>query len=368
MTEIKLIWRTLSIGSGELQLRTVLRCGQAFRWKKIDDIWSCSLGSTVVFLKQNDASSISYASYPFVQDIDHELIRYFNLRINLGKLRAQWSAKDKNFKKNSVGLEGIRILRQEPWENLISFICSTNNNIKRISSMCETLCVNYGDFLLEYRGVNYYSFPRPERLAGDEVEVKLRELKFGYRAKYINDTAKMVMDNDYDLVELRDLPYEQVRTELLKFKGVGPKVADCVALMSLDKHDAIPVDTHVYQIAKRDYKYRSPTSGRSDTINAKTYEGIRKFFVELWGPYAGWAQSILFAGDLKDLDNGVNIVTVKQEVVEEVVKQEVVEGDIVKQEAVEKKVQIKKEVEETELGIKPEILEKVQVKIKQEVV
>jgi N-glycosylase/DNA lyase len=250
----------------------------------------------VVFLKQS-GDLLEYASAPYDAKLTDFIHDYFNLRVNVRDLYAEWSLKDATFAKHSLQFAGIRVLRQDPWENLISFICSSNNNIKRISSMCENLCINFGNFVTTtHDGIDHYSFPTVETLAQEGVEERLRELSFGYRAKYIHKTANQVLASKIDLNGLRELPYEVCHNELIKFTGVGPKVADCVCLMSLDKHDSIPVDTHVYQIAKRDYKLKS----KGETVNAQTYGLVRKFFVDMWGPYAGWAQSVLFTADLKD--------------------------------------------------------------------
>lgn len=265
---------------------------------------------------------------------------------------------------------GIRMLRQDPWENLISFICSSNNNIKRISQMVDNLCTHFGTHLGTFNGVEYFDFPTPYQLAGPETESKLRDLGFGYRAKYIHQTAEMIAsavdlldldtidpatlaklknkskkrkkaDQDQEqqeeeklqksdqsykkgleyLCSLREQPYEKAHLALLQFSGVGPKVADCVCLMSLDKHDCVPVDTHVWQIARRDYKFKSSFgksggsskksagNGNKDPQPTKSdYDNVASFFKDLWGEYAGWAHSVLFTADLKDLNNGVNSV------------------------------------------------------------
>ncbi len=289
-----------------------------------------------MFLKQQ-GDELHYASYPENSQVLETIQDYFNLDIKIQDLYKNWSLKDSNFSKNAVGFEGIRILRQDPWENLVSFICSTNNNIKRISQMCDNLCLHFGKFIVKHEGIDYYSFPTPEALAQSGTEERLRSLSFGYRAKYIFKTAQMVHSSKQDLFKLRELPYEETHAELLKFTGVGPKVADCVCLMSLDKHDAIPVDTHVYQIAKRDYKLKS----KGETVTKQTYEIVRKFFIGIWGPYAGWAQSVLFAADLKDLNNGINqingeipIVKVEEKVIK---KEEEVEP--------ETKLEVKEELE-----------------------
>lgn len=223
----------------------------------------------------------------------------------------QWSEKDPHFKKiAATDFHGIRILRQDPWENLCSFICSTNNNIKRISQMVENLCLHFGDYISDHDGIKYYDFPTPVQLSDPSVEAKLRQLGFGYRAKYIQKTAQMISEHPEgvaSLIKLREIPYQDAHKSLLQYVGVGPKVADCVCLMSLDKHDCVPVDTHVWQIAQRDYKF-----GRNyKTLTKTAYEAVGDFFRNTWGEYAGWAHSVLFAADLRDLNNGQSKNTTK---------------------------------------------------------
>lgn len=163
------------------------------------------------------------------------------------------------------------MLRQDPTETLFSFICSSNNNIERISGMVEKLCVTYGEYILEFDGRQYYTFPVPHVLAAEGVEDKLRKLGFGYRAKYIHQTAKVLASKpDGWLDELRKAPYREAHAELLTLPGVGAKVADCICLMSLDKMDAIPVDTHMWQIAARDYKLKVTNK----SLTTKVYNEI----------------------------------------------------------------------------------------------
>ncbi|XP_046583451.1 N-glycosylase/DNA lyase-like isoform X2 [Haliotis rubra] len=154
------------------------------------------------------------------------LCDYFQLSVNLGKLYKSWSAADQNFKKISSSFQGIRMLRQDPVENLFSFICSSNNHISRISSMVEKLCDQYGAEITEVDGKLHHSFPQVSALAAPGVEAKLRELGFGYRAKYINVTAKYICDNHSEewLYSLRNMPYEDAKRELMKLCGVGAKV------------------------------------------------------------------------------------------------------------------------------------------------
>ncbi|KAJ5099313.1 N-glycosylase/DNA lyase [Penicillium argentinense] len=244
---------------------------------------------------------------------------YLNLSSNLSELYARWSAQDPNFKKKGAQFSGIRILRQDPWEALISFICSSNNNISRISQMVEKLCIHYGLFVAKIDDRSYHDFPTPEALAGKDVESNLRSLGFGYRAKYIYRTAVMVSQErekgwlnsicnpESPAFGIGAKPggamapegrqgYREAHEKLLELQGVGPKVSDCVCLMGLGWGESVPVDTHVWQIAQRDYRF-----GKSSqkTLNKTTYDAVANHFRKLWGQEAGWAHSVLFTADLR---------------------------------------------------------------------
>lgn len=276
---------------------------------------------------------------PAVKDDSAELLRhYFNLDINLEQLYQQWSDVDPNFRKKAPTFTGVRILNQDAWEALIAFICSSNNNISRISQMVHKLCKNYGPFIGTVDDEAYHDFPPPEALIGKEVEAHLRELGFGYRAKYIAATARMVaLDKPSDWLEsLRnpespgfdapDLPredhatYQEAQEGLLSLKGVGPKVADCVCLMGLGWGESVPVDTHVWQIAQRDYKFGK----KAKTFNKAMYDAVGEHFRTLWGKYAGWAHSVLFTADLRQFSD--RSTTAKEEAVQ--VKQEILEPEL----------------------------------------
>ncbi|KAG9123295.1 8-oxoguanine glycosylase ogg1 [Ceratobasidium sp. 392] len=152
----------------------------------------------------------------------------------------------------------------------------------------------------------WHAFPPPSALAGSSVEAKLRDLGFGYRAKYIQKTAAMLCEKHESpakyLLDLRKLPTAEARERLLEFHGVGPKVADCILLMSLDKAEVVPVDTHVQQIATKMYGFKS-RAGQSKTMTPKLYSEIATKFSNVWGAYAGWAHSVLFTADLKSFAN-----------------------------------------------------------------
>jgi N-glycosylase/DNA lyase len=202
----------------------------------------------------------------------------------------------------------------------------------------HNLCLHYGPLIGHIDEHAFHDFPTAEALTGPEVEAHLRELGFGYRAKYIAKTASIVANDrpegwlqslcsiePYDdNPDQKPLPeggrdgYRKAHEELLQLQGVGPKVADCVCLMGLGWGEAVPVDTHVWQIAQRDYKFGK---GKHKSLTKATYDAVGDHFRQLWGKEAGWAHSVLFAADLKTFSERL---TTKVEVdVEEVkIKQE----------------------------------------------
>ncbi|KAF8643878.1 hypothetical protein AX16_008894 [Volvariella volvacea WC 439] len=208
---------------------------------------------------------------------------------------------------------GIRMLRQDPWETLICFICSSNNNIARITKMVSSLCRTFSPPLLSIQGDAqeevYHAFPPPSALATDGVAATLRSLGFGYRAEFIHRTAKMLVENhgstmptgkvaeppELWLRELREVPTEQARQELLNFVGVGRKVADCILLMSLDKREVVPVDTHVHQIAIEHYGFK----GSPGKMTPQIYDKVATKFAE----FPDVETKVLFTADLKSFSS-----------------------------------------------------------------
>ena len=201
-------------------------------------------------------------------------------------------------------------------------------------------------------------------MTGDEVESKLRALGFGYRAKYIAATARIIAGKPKGwLNSLRNpeepafppfstlasncapMTYKHAHKELLQLSGVGPKVADCICLMGLGWAEAVPVDTHVWQIAQRDYKFGK---GKAKTFSTSLYHPVGDFFRDLWGKEAGWAHSVLFTADLKTFSDRAT----KEEKITSKVKREEFVNKVIKEEEV-KEEEVKKVIkeEESELGV-----------------
>ncbi|XP_022913870.1 N-glycosylase/DNA lyase [Onthophagus taurus] len=301
-------WYNLAVKKTDLQLLGTLNGGQSFRWKLDNsgnkEQWIGIFDHKLWILEQeNDA--IKYQVYGDEENVNENekeysklLKNYFNLDINLQEYYKQWSDADPYFKKASKQFYGIRILKQDITENIFSFICSSNNNISRITSMIEKLATFYGNKICTLNDTTYYSFPTINNLCVENVEKKLSENGFGYRAKYISKTAKFINENGGDLwlEKLKEMKYMDARKNLMNLSGVGPKVADCICLMSLGHLEAVPVDTHVYQIATRLYL---PKLGNKKTVTEKVYQEIGECFRNMYGPLAGWAHTILFCADLK---------------------------------------------------------------------
>ncbi|KAJ3175286.1 8-oxoguanine glycosylase ogg1 [Geranomyces variabilis] len=299
-------WTSLGVAPGDLQLKPTLNGGQSFRWRVTGEgEWTSVLKGRIISLRQDGVESdVQFKSHNrgSVSEAKAILHDYFQLGVDLKALYARWN-QDVNFKKKAGTFAGIRVLRQDPTENVFAFICSSNNNISRITSMVSKMAERYGTLAgtSEDDGHAYYNFPTVARLAEAGVEDELRKLGFGYRARYIAESARYILANHDEswLESLRGREYTDCKEELMKLSGVGPKVADCACLMSMDQHGAIPVDTHVWQIAKRDYRISGLANAK--TVTAKNYLAIGDFFRVLFGTHAGWAHSVLFTADLRQI-------------------------------------------------------------------
>lgn len=328
-------WASIRCTRRQLNLDVTLRCGQSFRWKKNDQgEWLSTFANKVWVLKQDPEGSILYkvlesngtavassngcpplpkrasrkrkvddglseGQVERRSESHEQLLRdYFQMDVDLEKLYEQWSAADEIFRDTAVALPGIRILRQDPFEALMAFICSSNNNITRISSMVNKLCEMYGTRLLSSSSGSFYAFPTALQLDRDSVEAELKAAGFGYRARYVRKAAKALSLRDpHWLASLREASYLEAHSQLLQLPGVGPKVADCVCLMALDKADVVPVDVHVWKLSVRHYL---PHLSKHKNLTTGAYREIGSFFRERFGPYAGWAHSVLFTSELKE--------------------------------------------------------------------
>lgn len=218
-------------------LADTLDCGQAFRWKQIGENTFSGIhqGHSLTVSQQGDRirfDGVTEEEFSYIWAV------YFDLDTDYDSMKAVFSA-DPVLKEACGFCGGIRLLRQDPWEALCSFIISQNNNIPRIKGIIDRLCRQFGEPCGED-----FAFPSPERLAACSLE-DLAPLRAGFRAKYILDAAQKVEDGMVDLTEIPALPMAEARETLMQIKGVGVKVAECALLYGFHRLDAFPVDTWI---------------------------------------------------------------------------------------------------------------------------
>ena len=221
----------------EISLPQTLDCGQAFRWEECEDgAWQGVAFGKYLKLKYENKTLILYNTTE--EDFFGIWKDYFDLDRDYTSVISAISSNEILKTASNYG-KGIRVLNQEPWETLCSFIISQNNNIKRIKGIIQRLCIAFGEDI-----GGFYTFPSAEKIAGLSLD-DLSTLRAGFRAKYILDAAKKVSSGEVDLSVLKDLPIDDARNELMKIVGVGPKVADCALLFSHRHIDAFPKDVWI---------------------------------------------------------------------------------------------------------------------------
>ncbi|KAK2453610.1 putative DNA glycosylase [Trifolium repens] len=293
------IWIPLNITLQELSLPLTFPTGQTFRWKNTSPSqYTGVIGSHLVSLKHLQNGDICYSLHSQSKSTDAKsaLLDFLNADVSLADMWKIFSASDERFAELAQHLSGARVLRQDPFECLIQFMCSSNNHISRITKMVEYVS-SLGTYLDHVDGFDFHAFPTLHQLSLVS-EQQLRNAGFGYRAKYIVGAVNALQlkpgGGEEWLRSLRKLELQEVISELSKLPGVGPKVAACIALYSLDQHHAIPVDVHVWRIAQ---KYLLPELAGSK-LTLKLCNRVAEAFVTKYGKYAGWAQAVLFIAEL----------------------------------------------------------------------
>jgi N-glycosylase/DNA lyase len=224
------------------------------------------------------------------------LRQYLGLNDNLGQI-SHCVNKDSYVAGALKQFVGLRLVHQLPWECLVSYICATNKSIPAIELMLRKISSKYGGKKF-FEGVEFHTLPTVEQLACSSG-LGLRECGLGYRAKYLLATAKKIQKEKIDLEALKTTPYLQAKKTLLEFLGVGPKVADCVLLFSLEKTEAFPVDRWVKRVILNHYADKFPADvvkgmQSHDSVTPREYEAVGAFARSYFGCYAGYAQEYLF--------------------------------------------------------------------------
>ena len=267
-----------------------LCCGQAFRWNKQGDWWNGVVGEEVCKIRQKgETLEFESVNAGFVQN-------YFRLHDDLPKIFSKIN-KDKNIEAAISEFKGLRILRQEPWECLISYICATYKSISAIKRMLSNLSKRFGEEIF-LEGDCFHTFPKSVKLAHASVQ-ELTACGLGYRAKYVSETAKLICEDTFDLERLKKTAYEKAKEELMSLPGVGPKVADCVLLFSLERLEAFPVDVWMKRAVLKYYAnhfseefFRRKST--QESLSSSEYEKLSSFGREYFGNFAGYAQEYLY--------------------------------------------------------------------------
>lgn len=265
--------------ASDFDLRHIFDCGQCFRFEReSDDTYFGIAFGRALRISQKDGIVTLYDTP--AEDFKNIWYDFFDLDCDYGELKKRLATDD--YMKSAVKYGGgIRILRQDLWETLISFIISASNNIPRIKGIIERLCSNFGE-KISYMGGEYYSFPTAQRLAQltkDELSV----IRAGFRDKYILDAARKIADGEISLDSISGLPTCEAKAELMKISGVGNKVSDCILLFGLHRTDSFPVDVWIKRIMEYCY------FGEEASIKEISVLAEKKF-----GELGGFAQQYLF--------------------------------------------------------------------------
>ncbi len=270
-----------SIKMNNFNLDHPLSCGQVFRWEK-KDWWMGVVNGAVIRARQEENKLIidSTLDKKFVRD-------YFRLDDDMEKIYSEIN-RDGMMDSLIQKFRGLRLIRQDPWECLVSYICSSNNTIRNITNSIRRMSDCFGKEIEK----GYYSFPAPEAFSGIEL-CDMAQCKLGFRSPAVLNIANMIAWGEFDLYGIKDLSYDEGREELVKIKGVGYKIADCVLLFAFGKLESFPVDTHIEQIMDRFYG-----GNWKDVKKSKKREKIVNFARRYFGRYCGYAQEYLYMEDL----------------------------------------------------------------------
>jgi len=265
----------------DYDLAATLTSGQAFRWKRYDAAWEGVIAGRWVELRQ-EPNGIVARTVETQRDWDW-LQHYLQINVDLEQVIATFPDDDA-MRASVTACRGLRLLRQEPWECLASFILSSTKQIVQIQQIVRALCDGFGSMVAAPAGHEaQHAFPTPEQVAS-AAELDLRACKMGFRAPNLLATARMVAAGEIDLKRLADEDCETARTALVQLPGVGEKIANCVLLFAYGFQDAFPVDVWVRKALLQLYfPRRRPSSQRLERF-------IRTYF----GPNSGYAQQYLF--------------------------------------------------------------------------
>jgi len=268
-------------GVQDFNLKHIFECGQCFRWiLNEDNSYTGVIKDRVInVIQTNDLVTFKNCTE---EDYDNFIEDYFDMKRDYSKIKNKLRKMDKDLDTAVEFGDGIRILNQDPFEMIITFILSANNRIPMIMRAVNGLSEKFGDYIGEVSGKKYYKFPSSDKLSSAEIS-ELRLSGVGFRDKYVSKTSHMIKDEADFIKNLLVMDYKEAFKELQKLSGVGPKVADCIALFSLQKSEAFPVDTWVKKVMEHFYI-------KEDS----SFKVIKEYADNNYGDIAGFAQQYLF--------------------------------------------------------------------------
>lgn len=273
-------------GVKDFSAEQIFDCGQCFRWERNEDgSYSGIAFGRVARMDYDHEKKLLRIFNATKDDFDNVWRNYLDLDRNYSEIKEILSEKDPVIRKAISHGQGIRILNQEKWETLLSFIISQNNNIPRIKKCINSLAETLGEYAGEYEGRTYYNLPSPQVLAEATLD-DLAPCRLGYRAKYLIETARKVHAEGMESLEAlgsSELSSSEACEALRGYCGVGPKVANCIALFSMGKFDSFPIDVWVRKVMNTMYG-----------IDENDMKAMAAFAGKTFGAYGGIAQQYLF--------------------------------------------------------------------------
>ena len=264
-----------------INLDFTINSGQVFLWEKIGDDWIGINGQDLLIVTQKPFRFVSSST---------KTSNFFREDDDLEKILPDIS-KDDLLRRTVRHFKGLRLMRQDPFQCYISFICSSNSSIRNIKLMLQNLCKKFGN-KIEFNTWDFFTFPEVTTLANASIK-ELLSCGLGFRAKYVRDAAKAVDSGKIDFHLLRKVDYKSALESLKTVYGIGNKVADCILLFSLDKLESFPIDRWTQRILLKYYsKVFHDITEKS--LTEKKYENLHEKILEYFGPYSGYAQQFLF--------------------------------------------------------------------------
>jgi N-glycosylase/DNA lyase len=289
-----------------ISLNATLNCGQAFRWKKDKEEWIGVIGDSVIKLGENPSSlEIDFTTYPRQAYNEKFLTHYFGLGLDLSPVLRSVNRDEVISRAIDFGL-GLRILNQDPWECLASFICATNTSIRNVLSMIQHLSQKFGKRIECPDGI-LYTFPSSRKIANAGIN-ELISCKLGFRGKFLKKTASVISRGEFAIDGMKSKTYEEAHEAMIsqifgkkQLLGIGPKVADCVLLFSLEQTEAFPIDVWMKKIIRRKYqklladpRLQAFLYSTENQVSIGVYRALSRIFRNYFGKYAGYAQEYLY--------------------------------------------------------------------------